>query len=250
MRFHSNGRGRRIGIFSDIHGNLPALEAVLAALDNEDCDFLVCCGDVVGYGAFPNECCELLIERGIPTIVGNHDHAALGLTDISYFNEIAKSAILWTRRTMSERNLEWLRSLGFQLSYNDLLFVHASPESPEDWKYVLTMGEARLNFRHFEERACFIGHSHQPFIIECFQDNLFCSTKPQIDMKSQRRYLINVGSVGQPRDRNYRACYAICDLERENIEIKRVDYDLSRAQEAIRGHGLPGQLADRLANGW
>jgi len=250
MRFHNNGRGRRVGIFSDIHANLPALEAILEALEHEDCDFLVCCGDVVGYGAFPNECCELLMARGIPTIVGNHDHAALGLTDISYFNEIAKAAILWTRREMKPLNLQWLRDLPFTLRYNNLYFVHSSPEAPEDWKYVLTMGEARLNFRHFVERVCFIGHSHQPFIIESFNDNLFCSTKPEIEMKNARRYLINVGSVGQPRDRNYRACYAICDLERESIEIKRVDYDLARAQQAIRDYGLPTQLAERLAKGW
>lgn len=245
-----NGQGRRIGIFSDIHGNLPALEAVLEALEQEDCDALICCGDVVGYGAFPNECCEVLREREIPTIVGNHDHAALGQTDISYFNEIAKAAIKWTRDTLTPENATWLESLPFTYEYNGLYFAHSSPESPKEWKYVLTMGEARVNFRHFDQRACFIGHSHQPFIIEANDDNLFCSIRPEIDMKPQRRYLINVGSVGQPRDRNYRACYAICDLERERIEIKRVDYDLARAQRAILGEGLPNQLAERLANGW
>jgi len=250
MKLSGNGRGRRIGIFSDIHANLPALEAVLAALEKEDCDQLVCCGDVVGYGAFPNECCQMLRERAIPTIVGNHDHAALGLTDISYFNEIAKAAIKWTRNELKPDNAAWLRDLGFTTDYGDLFFVHSSPEAPRDWKYVLTMGEARLNFRHFEQRACFIGHSHQPFIIEFHEDNLFCSVRPEIDMKRDRRYLINVGSVGQPRDRNYRACYAICDIERERIEIKRVDYDLERAQKAIIDQGLPSQLAERLANGW
>jgi predicted phosphodiesterase len=250
MILNANGTGTRVGIFSDIHGNLPALEAVLEAMENEDCDYMVCCGDVVGYGAFPNECCEVLRERGIPTIVGNHDHAALGKTDISYFNEIAKHAIKWTRKELSEDNTQWLDELEYTLDYNNLYFVHASPESPHEWKYVLTMGEARLNFRHFEEKACFIGHSHQPFIIESHHNNLFCSTRPEIDIKEERRYLINVGSVGQPRDRNYRACYTICDLEREKIEIKRVDYDLQRARDAIKSQNLPHQLAERLAAGW
>ena len=183
-------------------------------------------------------------------VVGNHDHAALGLTDISYFNEIAKAAITWTREELKEENSTWLSSLPFTVEYNGLYFVHESPESPRDWKYVLTMGEARLNFRHFDSLACFIGHSHQPFIIESHNENLFCSTKPEIDLKDERRYLINVGSVGQPRDRNFRACYTICDLERDQISIHRVEYDLERAQKAILDEGLPTQLAERLAGGW
>ncbi len=241
---------RRVGIFSDIHANLHAFKTVLDALDSENLDYIVCCGDVVGYGAFPNECCELLIERKFPVIAGNHDHAVLGLTDISYFNDVAKNAVLWTRKVLKKENEEFLRALPLTHKLGDMFFVHASPEAPADWNYILTMGEARANFRFFSEKFCFIGHSHQPFIIENLNEELSCPSTPEIEIRDDCRYLINVGSVGQPRDRNPNACYVIVDFEAKCVEIKRIHYDIQAAQEAIMANGLSQELAERLAYGW
>ena len=240
---------RRVAIFSDIHGNLAALEKVLGEIDKIGADYLVCCGDVVGYGANPNECIDVLRERKVPTIAGNHDYAALSRIDITYFNEIAKRSINWTRTTLTPENQEWLTNLPMTIEAGDMLFVHASPRNPEAWNYVITLGDARQSFKHFGQRACFIGHSHTPFIVENHEGSLSCPTVPSVEMKEGRRYLVNVGSVGQPRDRNPDACYTIYDREAGKIEICRVEYDIERTQEAIRKQGLPIELAERLSYG-
>jgi predicted phosphodiesterase len=244
-------KAKRVGVISDIHGNLHALEAVLEQLQKENVDMIVCSGDVVGYGARPNECVEAIRKLKIPTIAGNHDHAALLLTDISNFNEIAKAAVLWTKRVLTEENMEFLRQLPLTLkdTANNVFYVHASPKEPGEWNYILTMGEARTNFNYFTEQVCFIGHSHQPFIIENDEGNLACPTRPEIELREGRRYLINVGSVGQPRDHNPRACFVIVDFEAKKLEIRRCDYDLAGAQQAIISAGLPRELAERLAHG-
>ncbi len=240
---------RRIGVFSDIHGNWHALKAVLDDLDQQGVEELFCCGDVVGYGAFPNECCEALRERRAPTIAGNHDHAALGRTNISFFNDVAKAAVLWTRQTLTPENYEFLAGLPMALSSGDFYFVHASPHSPEEWNYVLTRGEAKLCFQHFKERFCFIGHSHQPFVIEQYEGAIACPSSPIVTIQADKRYLINVGSVGQPRDRNPMACYAIVDMPKHRIEFHRVEYDIQAAQDGILRSQLPSPLADRLGFG-
>lgn len=242
---------RRVGIISDIHGNYHALEAVLAELDHEELDAIICCGDVVGYGGMPNECVETVRERKIPCIVGNHDHAALMLTDISNFNDIARAAVLWTKKVLKEENAEFLRQLPLTIrdSTNGVYYVHSSPKEPGEWHYVLTMGEARTNFNYFNETVCFIGHSHQPFIIENHGGELTCPNRPEIELREGCRYLVNVGSVGQPRDHNPKACFAILDLEARSLEIRRCDYDLAAAQKAIMAAGLPRELSERLAHG-
>ena len=238
-----------MGIFSDIHGNVHALKAVLEELDRQNVDFILCCGDVVGYGGNPNQCVEILRERGIPTIAGNHDFAALSLVDITYFNDIAREAILWTRGHLTEDNTAWLKELPLSIEMDDMLFVHASPNSPENWNYIITMGQARTGFMHFTQRVCFIGHSHTPFIVENNDGNLVCPETPRIVCRENCRYLVNVGSVGQPRDRNPDACFAIYDRAEKAIEIRRVTYDMAGAQESIMNQGLPTELAERLAYG-
>lgn len=245
------GPVRRIGVISDIHGNYHALEAALEALKEAQADRVVCCGDLVGYGGMPNEVIERVRELEIPCVAGNHDHAALLLTDISYFNEVAKTAVLWTKRILTEENARFLRNLPLSLqdSENSIHYAHASPKDPGDWNYIVTMGDARLNFGFFDERVCFIGHSHQPFIIENNDSNLHCSTQPDIELQDGRRYLINVGSVGQPRDRKAKPCYVVYDLQQRSISIKRTTYDISLAQRAILEAGLPRELAERLEHG-
>ncbi|HOE94953.1 MAG TPA: metallophosphoesterase family protein [Candidatus Sumerlaeota bacterium] len=244
---------RRIAVFSDIHGNLHALRAVLDDIDRLGLRDLVCCGDVVGYGAFPNACCDILRERGIPTLAGNHDHAAIGMTDVSFFNEIARAAVQWTADELTDENRHWLRERPYTYCLDpDFFFVHASPLKPEQWGYVLTFGDARLGFNEFTQRCCFIGHSHQPAIVIQQGADLSCpdENQPVIRIRTGERYLINVGSVGQPRDHNPQACYVVADLDEGRISYHRVPYDIEAAQQAIVEGGLPQVLAERIAFGW
>lgn len=241
----------RFAIISDIHGNLEALNSVLSHIDKENVELIFCCGDIVGYGANPNECVDIIIkERKIPTIAGNHDHAAIDRTNIQYFNEVARRAILWTQMHLTQENKQIIEHLPLTISNDSAFFVHSSPKNPEEWNYILTMGEARLNFEYFKEQFCFVGHSHQPFIIESDGKNLSCPSSLKIHILPNKRYLINVGSVGQPRDRNPRAVYSICDPQDNLLQIKRVDYDIELAQIKIIDAGIPKELADRLAIGW
>lgn len=242
---------RRIAVFSDIHGNLHALDAVLEAIDQLQIATLACCGDVVGYGAFPNECVERLRFRRIPTVAGNHDHAAIGLTSTEFFNETAKEAIGWTRERLAHENARWLRELPFTFSLSKEFFaVHASPYQPEQWGYVLTFGDARLAFEQFAHRFCFIGHSHQPALVVQNGKELDSLECTQSEIKPKCRYLVNVGSVGQPRDRIPQAAFVTVDLDEGEIQFHRVAYDIRGAQEAIRQSGLPEELAERLKFGW
>lgn len=247
----SDPPGPRIGVISDIHGNLHALQATLDALRELKVDRIVCCGDLVGYGAHPNEVIDLIRSENIPIIAGNHDHAALLMTDISYFNQVAKEAVLWTKKVLTEENAQFLREapLSIQDKENGIYYVHASPKDPGDWNYIITMGDARMNFHYFDEKVCFVGHSHQPFIIENNDGSLHCSTRPDIEVKDNARYLVNVGSVGQPRDRKSKPCFVVYDVAQRSIEIRRTSYDLAAAQKAIIDAGLPRELAERLEYG-
>jgi diadenosine tetraphosphatase ApaH/serine/threonine PP2A family protein phosphatase len=241
---------RRFAVFSDIHGNQHALTAVLNQIDQLKIRNLVCLGDVVGYGAYPNECCEMLRFRRVPTIAGNHDHAALDKTDIKFFNDIAKAAVQWTRDRLSPDNIEWLSDLPYTLSIGESLFVHATPHHPERWGYVMTFGDARQCFAEFKERFCFVGHSHQPAIVVQNREELICHEGNHLEIQPDRRYLVNVGSVGQPRDHNPDACFVTLDLDADALEFHRIPYDIEAAQAAIRANSLPLELAERLAFGW
>ena len=239
----------RVAVISDIHGNLPALQAVLEELDSQKIEAIYCLGDIVGYGGNPNECVDLIRSREIPTVLGNHDQAALGRLDITNFNTVAKQAILWTQEALNEENQAFLESTPMYMSLGDLLLVHASPRNPEEWNYVLTIGEARINFEHFTEPICCIGHSHQPFIIENDGENLTCPSESFIEIKPDCKYLVNVGSVGQPRDQNPEPCFFVYNRNEKRVDLNRVTYDIQAAQEAILNQGLPQILATRLAFG-
>jgi diadenosine tetraphosphatase ApaH/serine/threonine PP2A family protein phosphatase len=186
-------------------------------------------------------------------VAGNHDHAALTIADVSFFNRVAKEAVIWTQEALTKENTDWLHSLPM-MNVNeeyDLLLVHASPYNPEEWNYVLTMGDARRAFDHFDQRFCFIGHSHQPFIIEMYDENMNCVIQQQsVNIRDEARYLVNVGSVGQPRDRVPSSTYCLLDLEEGKIEVCRTEYDIEAAQKAILDVGLPRELSERLTYGW
>lgn len=246
-----DGLPAKIAIISDIHANFQALTAVLESIDNLGIEDIVCLGDVVGYGAQPNECIDLLRKRDIPTLAGNHDHAAVGMTDITFFNAVAKEAVHWTRANLTEENLDWLRERPFTYEMDpSLLFVHASPNEPAAWNYVLTYGQARASFEKFDQKICFIGHSHQPAIVQKKGEELFCPEGHEAKIDAESRYLINVGSVGQPRDRNPAACFVYMDFIEDKIVFVRVDYEIEAAQGAILDQGLPEELAERLGYGW
>ncbi|MBN1476531.1 metallophosphoesterase family protein [Candidatus Sumerlaeota bacterium] len=244
-----NGNARRVGVISDIHGNLEALEAVLTSFAEARVDRIFCCGDVVGYGASPNECIELLRRREIPTVLGNHDAAVLNDDELVFFNEMARDAALWTRGVLTEESRRWLSSLPMTISRYGSLFVHASPTDPAEWNYVLTYGEARRAFKAIEEPLCFLGHSHQPFFITLRFGEIDHIREDVMTLGENTSHLVNVGSVGQPRDRDPRASSVIWDLAQGTITLNRVEYDVARAQQKIRMISGHATLAERLARG-
>lgn len=240
----------KYAIISDIHGNLAALQQVHQHIEQQGYDRIVCLGDIVGYGPFPNECCNVVQDIADVTIIGNHDHAALGLTATSYFNKYAAAAIQWTADELNDSSRLFLQGLPFQAEENNLLFVHASPVEPKEWNYVLSLYDAIDNFRAFSQHLCFIGHSHVPAIYS-YEDGEFPTNEPpdRLQVLDVFRYIINVGSVGQPRDRNPHACYGMYDSEARTFTLHRVDYDIAATQTAMRERGLPDFLIDRLQLG-
>ena len=246
----------RLAILSDIHGNLEALEAVLADAGERGYDHLLCLGDVVGYGADPEACVQRIREvvwhtDGVDVVVkGNHDEATANGID-GDFNPAAREAVRWTREHLSSDTLAWLQTLPMTLESSGLFLVHASPCKPQEWIYVTTFDEALDAFLAFPQKAAFIGHSHVPFHV--FTDPSYTrierDDREKIRMMSGFRYLVNVGSVGQPRDGDPRACYEMVDLEEETLERIRVTYPIETAADKIRDAGLPRFLADRLYRG-
>jgi predicted phosphodiesterase len=235
-------------VFSDVHGNLEALERALEAADALRPDIIVSLGDVVGYGASPNECIDLVQECAQIRIGGNHDVAAAGLIGTDTFSANAQKAIQWTSRAINPLGRDRLGEYDTVRRYGECIFAHASPVSPMDWEYVYTVSQASAIFAKISERFIFIGHTHVPGIIEHkgvkgarVIGGTFCATEPE------SRYLINVGSIGQPRDGIAAASFALLDAKKETITIRRIPYDIRSAQEKIRTVGLPEALAARLA---
>lgn len=240
----------KYAIISDIHGNLAALEKVFQRIDEKECDRIVCLGDIVGYGPFPNECCDIIQQRADICIIGNHDDAAIGRTSTEYFNKFAKSAIVWTTDELTSKNKEFLNSLPSYIEENNLFFVHAAPIEPLKWNYILTLYDAEDNFHAFEQKACFIGHSHKP-VLYTYEDGEFPSTEPepQTTLMDGFRYIVNVGSVGQPRDYNPHACFGVYNTESNVFQFERVAYNVRETQAAMEEKKLPTFLIERLALG-
>lgn len=237
-------------VISDVHANLEALRAVITNIKGRGLKRVLFLGDAVGYGPNPNECTELIEETSEVLLAGNHDWAVLGRTDIEYFNEYARAAILWTETVLSEENRKTLSQLSItkSLSEDSLFLVHSTPKRPEEWHYLLTSWDAEVNFHYFKERICFLGHSHLPFIIEKLPSGEMIVHKEKAEIKKQEsRYIISAGSVGQPRDHNPKACYAIIDDV--HVELIRVEYDIEETQEKMMRAGLPEPLIERLERG-
>lgn len=231
----------RIAIISDIHSNLEALEKTLEIIKQKSIDEIVCLGDIVGYGANPNECLSLVKEVTSHILLGNHDEAATSLKQIEDFNPYARSAVFWTAKQLTEANKEFLRSLPYKLELNGLFFTHASPFEPEEWHYILSLAEAQNNFSFFQQPICFVGHSHAPVI---FSEDFWAR-----EVVRGKRFIVNVGSVGQPRDLDRRLSFGIFDSGTWTYENIRSEYDVQTASEKIRTAGLPKQLAERILIG-
>ncbi len=239
----------RYAVIADVHANLEALEEVLKDIKKRKIENILFLGDAVGYGPNPNECIETLKKETAVFIAGNHDRASVGLTDITYFNPYARVAIEWTEEVLSDENKTLLKKLPLteHLKQDNIFLVHATPGEPEQWHYLINTRDAHKSFHFFTERICFIGHSHQPAIIEQLPEGEIIVYKDKAEIKDKHRYIINVGSVGQSRDGNPDACYAI--LNENSVEIKRVSYDILSTQKKMREANLPSFLIERLARG-
>jgi len=238
----------RYAVLSDIHSNLEALEAVLSDARAQSCDQYVCLGDVVGYNANPSECVQRIQELGCPVVKGNHDEQASVAVSTESFNEMAEEAIDWTRQHLSAEEKAWLADLRLTRQVHDFTIVHASLDTPERWDYVFDDLDAIASFTYQHTPVCFFGHTHWPTVF-VRDDGVHRMTVGQIMVTGSRKYFINPGSIGQPRDRDWRAAYCVYDTERQVVEERRVKYDLETAQRKIRQAGLPDRLADRLAFG-
>ena len=233
-------------ILSDLHGNLEALEAVLADLDRVKPASVVCLGDFVGYGASPNECIERLKPRLEEAVIGNHDLAAIGKLALRGFDEDAAAAARWTGAALTPGNRAWLESLPYDRTWRGARLVHATPRAPAAWRYVLSVRDALVEFGGFEERVCFIGHSHFPCAFDWEEGDAIFLRSDEITIEPGHRYLVTVGSVGQPRDGDPRACYALYDERAGVIRNMRLEYDVDGAMRRILAAGLPSFLAERL----
>jgi len=239
----------RILVFSDIHSNLTALEAVLSQVGNMDAYW--CLGDLVGYGPDPNECIKRV--RGLPNLIcvrGNHDAATLGEVDQQTFNHEASLAITWTKRVLNAESQDFLLSLSERQVVGDVTLVHGSPRNPV-WDYVMDYMTAVRMFSYFETRICMVGHTHVPAIWKEGAEML--PTIPVMDYHKTSilsKAILNPGSVGQPRDHDPRASYAIFDSDKSTWELRRTPYDYSAVQDRIKASGLPWRHALRLAEGW
>lgn len=237
----------KIAIISDIHSNLEALTRVLSEIKVVDKVF--CLGDIVGYGANPEECVEMIRERVDLCIAGNHDYGVIGKTDIQCFNSAARQAIIWTRNHISESAKKYLGNLTLTESYDNMSFTHGVFSFPESWNYIFSLKDAVKEFHYMDNNIGFVGHSHIPGVF--FEKNGEYGTlkDSEFTFEDRVRYIVNCGSIGQPRDGDPRASFCILDTDDEKIIMHRVAYDVERARKKIIEAGLPENLGDRIIYG-
>lgn len=241
----------RIAIIADIHANFVALETVLEHAGSYDA--LWCLGDTVGYGPQPNECVARVQSADV-VLVGNHDLGCLGTIPLTNFNREARIANEWNGKQLSQEHRAWLHHLKAMQQVNEQVTVaHGSPRDPV-WEYLLDTESASLSFDCFDTQLCFVGHTHQPLIFTADVTGRQCKAsipteRTPLQLEADRRYIINPGSVGQPRDGDSRAAYAIYDTEKATVTFRRTAYNIKRTQTMMLQHGLPEILAARLSFG-
>jgi diadenosine tetraphosphatase ApaH/serine/threonine PP2A family protein phosphatase len=240
----------RIGIFSDVHANIEALSSVIEALKRESVDVYISIGDTVGYGASPNDCCDVVRTLTEATVLGNHDAAVAGRMDYSYYYDAARSVLDHHSSVLSDENMAWLQRLPYTYPMGDLdiQFSHGSPINPEEFDYVFAPEQARDLLPHLDKlpMATFIGHSHLCKVFALTEGEVNELSPTTFKLKEKTKYIISVGSVGQPRDYDNRASYAIYDSENKQFEFRRVEYDIETAAHKIFELRLSRNFGNRL----
>jgi len=238
----------RFAVIADIHANIEALEVVLADSKEQKCTHYCCVGDVVGYNANPKECLDIIRTMGMPVVKGNHDEYCSSEEDLEGFNPHAAEAVNWTRKQLSKEDRQWLRDLKYVRLVTSFSMVHATLDGPQRWGYVFDKLAAAASFTYQNTPVCFFGHTHVP--VAFVRDSVVKGgTYSKFRVEPGKKYFVNVGAVGQPRDGNPKSGYVIYDLNEGTIELRRLDYDIPKAQKKIMEAGLPQRLADRLALG-
>ncbi|MGK7345298.1 MAG: metallophosphoesterase family protein [Candidatus Nitrospinota bacterium M3_3B_026] len=240
----------RYALLSDAHSNLEAFDAVIADVKSYGVDRVLFLGDIVGYGPNPNECIDRLLKVADLSLGGNHDWAVVGKTPVDYFNPYAREAVDWTMEVLREDHKDFLKRTRAIDIFDNFQVAHSTPCLPEEWRYIMSQTEAMENYPCIQGDTCFIGHSHQPIVIEYeTQTSVRVHRDSYKILDHDRKYIVNVGSVGQPRDGDVRACWVAYDSEVGSVEFRRVPYDVAAVQEKMRRIGLPRYLVDRIAVG-
>jgi len=238
----------RYALIADIHSNLEALEVVLNDAKEQKCTHYACVGDVVGYGANPKECLDIVRSMGMPVVKGNHDEYCSSEEDLEGFNPHAAEAVNWTRKQLNKEDRAWLRDLKYIRLVASFSMVHATLDGPQRWGYVFDKLAAAASFTYQNTAVCFFGHTHVP--VAFVRDSMVRGgTYSKFRVEPGKKYFVNVGAVGQPRDGNPKSGYVVYDLNEGTIELRRLDYDIPKAQKKIMEAGLPQRLADRLSVG-
>lgn len=239
----------KYAILGDIHANLEALQAVLEDAKEQGVTHYACTGDLVGYNADPKACLNLIRDLGCPVVQGNHDYYAGCNESMELFTPLAQQSIRWTRQQLSAVDRKYLRNLPYIEDIGEFTMVHSSLSNPQRWNYIFTRSSAEASFRNQFSDVCFFGHTHVPLAFVSAGMSIDKGFYETLSISPGYQYLINVGSVGQPRDRNPKAAYAIYDLNEQLVTMRRVDYDIATAQKKIREAGLPFRNALRLECG-
>lgn len=242
----------RIAIFSDVHGNIEALDSVLSKFrEIGNIDKYVCLGDIVGYGADPDTCCSRIRDVAEVTLLGNHDAAVAGRMDYSYYYDAAREALDWCVERLTPDNMAWLKSLPYKHRLGHVELSHGSPIQPEDYDYIFATEQARalLPFRDELADVTFIGHSHLTKVFALTDDDALDVVAPKFRLKSGMKYIVTVGSVGQPRDYDPRACAGLYDTEKREFQYVRAEYDIDAQRQKILDAGLAQNFGTRLLLG-
>ena len=239
----------RYAVLGDIHSNLSALQAVMEAVRHEGVDQILSVGDVVGYGAAPSECIQILRENEVIAVLGNHDAAVIGELDTIFFNQHARFTVEWTRGAISGEDMAWLTCMPLTWQDDFVTLAHGSYDKPEIFAYVQTPSDADSSLELLERPVCFIGHTHVPVSMLRLSDDPLrtgYSLDAELDLSDAIVAMVNAGSVGQPRDDDPRTGYVIYDTETRIVSFRRLAYDIAQEVARIKAAGLPSVLAERL----
>ena len=238
----------KFAIIADIHANLDAFQVVLEDCKKQQVTHYACLGDVVGYNANPKECLDIVRAMNMPCVKGNHDEYCSTEEHLEGFNPAAAEAVNWTRKQLTEEDRQWLRDLKYTRMVTNFTIVHATLDGPQRWGYVFDKLAAAASFTYQNTSVCFFGHTHVP--VAFMKDSMVRGgTYSKFKLEPGKKYFVNVGAVGQPRDNNPKAAYVVYDTNEATIELRRLDYDIAAAQKKILAAGLPERLAERLAYG-